>query len=96
MRAAADRATPYADLRAQSGWAAAGAALKEIGLIYSISGPHRVHVSDDVRFSLRYSDDGHIARELGEETPATAPGGRRLARLYVSVGSLPFQRCRDG
>lgn len=28
--------------------------------------PHQVHVSDDVRFSLRYRDDDHIARELGE------------------------------
>jgi hypothetical protein len=38
--------------------------LKETGLIYS-SGLDEVHVSDDVRFSLRYTDDDHIARELG-------------------------------
>jgi len=56
----------YPGLRAQPGWAAAEAALRETGLIYSISGPDEVHVSDDVRFSLRYSDDDHIARELGE------------------------------
>jgi hypothetical protein len=54
----------YADLRARPGWAAAEAALKQAGLIYSISGPDEVHVSDDVRFSLRYSDDDHITREL--------------------------------
>ena len=62
----------YADLRARPGWAAAEAALRETGLIYSISGPDEVHVSDDVRFSLRYSDDDHIARELGEPPPAQA------------------------
>ena len=39
---------------------------KETGLIYSINGPGQVHVSDDVKFSLRYSDDDHIARELCE------------------------------
>jgi len=44
---------------------AAEATLKETGLIYSSSGLDEVHVSDDVRFSLRYSDDDHIARELG-------------------------------
>ena len=48
------------------GWAAAEAALKQTGLIHSDSGPDEVHVSDDVMFSLRYWDDGHIARELGE------------------------------
>ena len=52
------------------------AALKEAGLIYSSSGPDEVHVSDDVRFSLRYSDDDHIARELGEPPlPARAAIG---------------------
>jgi hypothetical protein len=56
----------YAGLRARPGWATAETALKEAGLIYSSSGPDEVHVSDDVRFSLRYSDDDHIARELGE------------------------------
>jgi hypothetical protein len=56
----------YPGLRAQPGWAAAEAALKETGLIYSDSGPGEIHVSDDVRFSLRYSDDDHIAHELGE------------------------------
>jgi hypothetical protein len=49
--------------------AAAEAVLKETGLICSISGPDQVHVSDDVKFSLRYSDDEHIARELGEPPP---------------------------
>ncbi len=63
----------YPGLRAQPGWAAAEAALKQAGLIYSDSGPGEVHVSDDVRFSLRYSDDDHIARELGESLlPAQA------------------------
>ncbi len=62
----------YPALRAQPGWAAAEAALKEAGLIYSRSGPAEVHVSDDVRFSLRYTDDDHIARELGEP-PLRAP-----------------------
>lgn len=56
----------YAGLRAQPGWGAAEAALKQAGLICSITGPGQVHVSDDVKFSLRYSDDDHIARELGE------------------------------
>jgi hypothetical protein len=64
----------YAGLRAQRGWAGAETALKETGLIYSSNGPHRVHVSDDVKFSLRYSDDSDIARELGEP-PAAAPSG---------------------
>jgi len=71
---AAGQSDAYTGLRAQPGWADAEAALKETGLIYSSTGPHRVHVSDDVRFSLRYSDDDHIARELGEP-PAATPGG---------------------
>ena len=62
---AAGQPGTYAALRARPGWADAEAALKEVGLIYSINGPHKVHVSDDVRFSLRYGDDDHIARELG-------------------------------
>lgn len=62
-----------AGLRAQPGWADAETALKETGLIYSSNGPHQVHVSDDVKFSLRYSDDSDIARELGE--PPAASGG---------------------
>ncbi len=78
----------YADLRARPCWAAAEAALKETGLIYSDSGPDEVHVSDDVRFSLRYSDDDHIARELGEPPlhaqavipPARADGAGPEAR----------------
>ena len=57
----------YPGLRTRPGWAATEAALKETGLIYSRGGPDEVHVSDDVRFSLRYSDDDHIARELGED-----------------------------
>ena len=63
----------YPALRAQPGWAAAEAALKEAGLIYSRSGPDEVHVSDDVRFSLRYTDDDHIARELGEPLLEVGP-----------------------
>jgi len=59
----------YPGLRARPGWAAAEAALKQAGLIYSTTSPDEVHVSDDVKFSLRYSDDGHIARELGEPPP---------------------------
>jgi hypothetical protein len=59
----------YPGLRIQPGWAAAEAALKQTGLIYSITGPGQVHVSDDVKFSLRYSGDDHIARELGEPPP---------------------------
>ena len=59
----------YPALRAQPGWIATEAALKEAGLIYSSTGPDEVHVSDDVRFSLRYCDDRHIARELGEPLP---------------------------
>ena len=43
--------------------------MRPIRLIYSINGPDEVHVSDDVKFSLRYSDDDHIARELGEPPP---------------------------
>jgi hypothetical protein len=56
----------YPGLRTRPGWAAAEAALKETGLIYSRGGPDEVHVSDDVRFSLRYSDDDLIPRELDE------------------------------
>ena|SRR6266849_2842216 len=66
---AAGQSDAYAGLRAQPGWADAETALKETGLIYSSTGPHRVHVSDDVRFSLRCSDDDHIAREPGEPPP---------------------------
>jgi hypothetical protein len=66
---AAGQSGTYADLRAQPGWAAAETELKETGLFYSINGPDEVHVGDDVKFSLRYSDDGHIARELGEPPP---------------------------
>ena len=63
----------YPGLRARPGWAAAEAALKETDLIYSDSSPHEVHVSNDVMFSLRYWDDGYIARELGEpQFPAEA------------------------
>jgi len=53
--------------------------LKETGLIYSSTGPHQVHihVSDDVRFSLRYSDDDPIARELGEPTAAVGDASLR-------------------
>jgi hypothetical protein len=40
-----------------------------IRLIYSITGQGQVHVSDDVRFSLRYSADVHITHELGEPSP---------------------------
>ena len=69
----------YPALRAQPGWAAAEAALKKAGLIYSRSGPDEVHVSDDVRFSLRYTEDDHIAGELGEPAPpaqAVIPSAR--------------------
>jgi hypothetical protein len=43
--------------------------LKEAGLLHSDTGPHRVEVSPDVIYSLRYHDDEHIARELGEFVP---------------------------
>ena len=85
----------YPGLRTRPGWAAAEAALKETGLIYSRSGPDEVHVGDDVRFSLRYSDDNHIARELGEPPlpaqavipPARAGGpGRRPASEQPGPG----------
>jgi hypothetical protein len=49
----------YPGLRARPGWAAAEAALKQAGLIYSGSGPDEVRVSDD----------DHIARELREPPP---------------------------
>ena len=65
---AAGQSGTLADLRAQPGWAAAETELKETGLIYSINGPDEVQVGD-VKFSLRYSDEGHIARELGEPPP---------------------------
>ena len=81
----------YPGLRARPGWTAAEAALKEAGLIYSSSGPDEVHVSDDVRFSLRYSDDDHIARELGEPEPLyqAAP---YPARAVVIVGAVALSR----
>lgn len=66
---AAGQSGTYADLQAQPGWAAAETELKETGLIYGINGPDEVHVGDDVKFSLRYSDNDHIARELGEPPP---------------------------
>lgn len=52
---AAGQSDTYAELRARPGWAAAETALKETGLIYSINGPDQVHISGDVKFSLRYS-----------------------------------------
>jgi hypothetical protein len=86
----------YAGLRARPGWAAAEAALKEAGLIYSSSGPDEVHVSDDVRFSLRYRDDDHIARELGEPPlpaqaviPPARPGRAGAGRRPVSEHPRP-------
>ena len=51
---AAGQDDTYAGLRAQPSLADAEVALKQTGLIYSSTGPHQVHVSDDVRFSLRY------------------------------------------
>lgn len=71
---AAGQSDSYAGFRAQPGWADAETVLKETGLIYSSNGPLRVHVSDDVKFSLRYSDDSDLARELGEP-PADPPCG---------------------
>jgi hypothetical protein len=41
-------------------------------------GPHRSHVGDAVKFSLRYSDE-HVARELGEPPPLDQ-AATRLAR----------------
>jgi hypothetical protein len=63
----------YAELRDQPGWADVEAALKQAGLIYSRSAPYEVDVDDDVRFSLRYTNDDHIARELGEPPPLSQP-----------------------
>ena len=83
---AAGQTDTYAELREQPGWIDVEAALKQAGLIYSRSGPYEVHVSDDVRFSLRYSDDDHIARELGEppalNRPWAAPGPDGQAGPY--------------
>ncbi len=86
----------YAGLRARPGWAAAEAALKETGLIYSISGPDEVHVSDDVRFSLRYSDDDHIARELGEPPPLDQAATHPAWDARPGPGSRPPNRARGG
>jgi hypothetical protein len=63
----------HADLRAQPGWAAAETELQETGLSYSINGPDEVHVGDDDKIQPRYSDDGRIARELGEPPPLDQP-----------------------
>jgi hypothetical protein len=73
---ACGRSPAYASFRAEPGWAAAETALKAVGLLcaYADAGPHRADVSDDVKFSLRYCDDTHIARELGEDPPP-APAG---------------------
>jgi hypothetical protein len=70
---AAGQSPAYAELRSQPGWTYAETALKETGLLYTDNGPHRVHLSDDVKFSLRYSDDRHIADELGEPHRCTHP-----------------------
>jgi hypothetical protein len=78
---------------------AAEATLKETGLIYSSSGLDEVHVSDDVRFSLRYSDDDHIARELGRCTrPLHAGPGRRGRPGYprASTQAGPTATLRPG
>lgn len=41
-------------------------ALKQAGVVHSCNGPYHARVSKDVRFSLRYGDDKHIAAERGE------------------------------
>ena len=70
---------------------AAEATLKETGLIYSSSSLDEVHVSDDVRFSLRYSDDDHMARELADPArPVIGIEERRVARAAArGRGSAP-------
>jgi hypothetical protein len=70
------QAPAYGSFRADPGWTAAETTLKEAGLLSSDTGPHRAHVSDEVKFSLRYCDDTHITRELGEDPP---PGSARPA-----------------
>jgi hypothetical protein len=67
---ATGQAGAWAGLRAQPDWPTdAETTLKQAGLIYGTNGPHHVQLGDDVQFSLRYSDDDHIARELGEPSP---------------------------
>jgi len=71
---------------------AAEATLMETGLIYSSSGLEEVHVSDDVRFSLRYSDDDHIARELGplhQAAPCPARAGPDIRERAPRPGRRP-------
>ncbi|WP_242911477.1 hypothetical protein [Actinomadura terrae] len=57
------------ELRADPRYQAAVAALKEAGVLYSDTGPHRIGVHPDVLFSLRYEDDTRLARHLGEDLP---------------------------
>ncbi|MES9604028.1 MULTISPECIES: helix-turn-helix domain-containing protein [Actinomadura] len=57
------------ELRADPRYQAAVAALKEAGVLYSDTGPHRIGVHPDVLFSLRYEDDTRLARQLGEDLP---------------------------
>jgi len=62
----------YATFRDSDHYRHAETALKRAGTLYSVNGPHRVDVSDDVLYSLRYRDDTHIARERGEHTTPAA------------------------
>ena len=66
-----------------SGCCSACAVRCRAGLICSRSGPDEAHVSDDVRFSLRYTGDDPIARELGEP-PLPAPAATPPARAEWS------------
>ncbi|MFC5753617.1 hypothetical protein [Actinomadura rugatobispora] len=61
--------TNWNALRTDPRYQATIAALKEAGILYSDSGPHRIGVHPDVLFSLRYEDDTRLARQLGEDVP---------------------------
>jgi hypothetical protein len=82
----------------ESGWEGRRCHAQGTGLIYS-SGLDEVHVSDDVRFSLRYSDDDHIARELGplhQAAPCRPGPPRQPGYPRASIQAGPTATLRPG
>jgi len=82
-----------------TGRAAAETTLQAAGLLcaYADARPHRADVSDDVKFSLRYCDNTHIARELGEDpqlAPCCAPGKYQSMRQLCASADVGARRGR--
>ena len=76
----------YPGLQTRPGWAAAEAALKQAGLIYSSTGPDEVHVSDDVLFSLRRCEPGRGRCGRGGQGGPRVRAAARRGPLSGPVG----------